>query len=29
MPQREATMKLLMNEFTPVAGLRGYDIYRR
>jgi hypothetical protein len=29
MPQREATMKLLMGEFTPVARLRGYDIYRR
>jgi hypothetical protein len=29
MPEREATMKLLMDEFTPAARLRGYDIYRR
>jgi hypothetical protein len=29
MPEREATTNLLMNEFTPAARLRGYDIYRR
>jgi hypothetical protein len=28
MPDRAATMKLLMQEFTLVAHLRGYDVYR-
>ena len=28
-PNRAATMQLLMREFTPVAHLRGYDIYKR
>jgi hypothetical protein len=29
MPDREAAMKLLLDEFTPAAHLRGYDVYRR
>jgi hypothetical protein len=29
MPLREATLKLLLKEFTPAAHLRGYDVYRR
>jgi hypothetical protein len=29
MPEREATMKLLLEQFTPAAHLRGYDVYRR
>jgi hypothetical protein len=28
-PQREATLKLLMSDFTLVARLHGYDVYRR
>lgn len=28
-PQREATMKLLLNDFTLYRQLTGYDIYRR
>ena len=28
-PQRQATMKALMTEFTMAAHLRGYDVYRR
>ena len=28
-PDRDALMKLLMQEFTPAAHLRGYDVYRR
>jgi hypothetical protein len=28
-PQREATMNLLMREFTLAARLRGYEVYRR
>jgi hypothetical protein len=28
-PQREATLKLLMSEFTLSAHLHGYDVYRR
>jgi hypothetical protein len=28
-PDRAALMQLLMQEFTPVAHLRGYDVYRR
>jgi hypothetical protein len=28
-PDRAATMQLLMQEFTPAAHLRGYDVYRR
>ena len=28
-PQREATMDLLMSEFTLAARLHGYDVYRR
>lgn len=28
-PNRTATMQALMGEFTPVAHLRGYDVYRR
>ncbi|HEY1805580.1 MAG TPA: hypothetical protein VGG45_13980 [Terracidiphilus sp.] len=28
-PNRDALMNLLMREFTPVARLRGYDVYRR
>jgi hypothetical protein len=28
-PDRVALMGLLMQEFTPVARLRGYDVYRR
>ena len=28
MPDRAATIHLLMQEFTPVAHLRGYDVYR-
>jgi hypothetical protein len=28
-PDRDATMNLLMQEFTPVVQLRGYDVYRR
>lgn len=28
-PNREATMRLLMDEFKPAAHLRGYDIYHR
>ena len=27
-PDRAATMQLLMQEFTPAAHLRGYDVYR-
>jgi hypothetical protein len=29
MPEREATVKGLMSEFTLAARLRGYDVYRR
>jgi hypothetical protein len=28
-PDRAALMQLLMQEFTPAAHLRGYDVYRR
>jgi hypothetical protein len=28
-PNRAKTIELLMQEFTPVAHLRGYDIYHR
>jgi hypothetical protein len=28
-PDRAELMQLLMQEFTPAAHLRGYDIYRR
>jgi hypothetical protein len=28
-PERAATIRLLMQEFTPAAHLRGYDVYRR
>jgi hypothetical protein len=28
-PQRDATVKLLLEEFAPAARLRGYDVYRR
>jgi hypothetical protein len=28
-PDRDALMKLLMQEFTPAAHLHGYDVYRR
>jgi hypothetical protein len=28
-PQREATLKALMSEFTLSAHLHGYDVYRR
>jgi hypothetical protein len=28
-PQRAATLQLLLEEFTPAAHLRGYDVYRR
>jgi hypothetical protein len=28
-PSRAATMKLLLQEFKPVAHLRGYDVYKR
>jgi hypothetical protein len=28
-PDRAALMQLLMQEFTPAARLRGYDVYRR
>ncbi len=28
-PDRDATIEALMAEFTPVAHLRGYDVYRR
>ena len=28
-PQREATLKALMNDFTLVARLHGYDVYQR
>jgi hypothetical protein len=29
MPKRDATLKLLLEEFAPAARLRGYDVYRR
>jgi hypothetical protein len=28
-PDRPELMQLLMQEFTPTAHLRGYDVYRR
>jgi len=28
-PQREATMKALLEDFKPYARLKGYDVYRR
>jgi hypothetical protein len=28
-PQREATMKALLEDFRPYARLKGYDVYRR
>jgi hypothetical protein len=29
MPDRDATLKLLLEDFTPAAHLHGYDVYRR
>jgi len=28
-PQREATMKALLEDFKPYSRLKAYDVYRR